>query len=329
MLLELEQIPDSVSVLLIYVTDDAVKQYIQDRLNKRYKLDKNYIVDVVDNSMMTITYKDALLHPLLGDRWCIRVDLDKVSVDAVIRQLLNVNENSIMLLYTKDYRTFNKLRSLDKVTQNNTVVRAVYGGALSSKDMYVLYQEQVSNGALQMPQAVLSYVVQQYKRDVLKYIKILQALKSQVPLNSRVDVVNTVGLGALTVEKLLVDVLKTEIKTAVGRKRALNRWMQMLYDLQQVMSTVTLIQQMRILCIDMLNLKLLHISGYIIGNRREIPKSKDTVGLRKLEHYADDIFEKITVPKILWFTAMLNNESVSIYASDAYILNVFLEIAVI
>ena len=314
MLTELKYIPEDVSVLLVYLKDDEVLDEIIRCVRQRYMFNAGYVCDAANLNDLHSKQKDALLKPLLGDRWLIRANIDDIAPDALFRCLFNLNGNGFYVYYTHKYSIYNKLIHLDKV-RNSPCVRGVYGASFTSKDMYTLYAEKCTPQALKP--AVLNFIVKQYRRDCGKFLRILQAVVSGVEIKTQADVVQLVGLGALTLDSYLFDLLRTEVKpTARSRNLVLHRWVRMFYDLKQAYPAPALVRLLQHKLDAVLTVKLLQVEGLVIGNRVEIPEELNTPAVQGMLRYSTDISERVSVPEILWLRQALNSAGDRTYVTD-------------
>lgn len=327
MLTALEYIPDDVSVLVVYLKDDEVLDEVMRFVHKRYTFDVGYMCDAVNLNDLHVKQKEALYRPLLGDKWLIRACIDNIAVDAMVRCMLNLNGCGFYVYYTHNYSLYRKLSQFVKL-KNSPCVRFVYAASFTAKDMYVLYNARNIEQTKKIPPAVMNFVVKQYRKDCGKYLRLLQLAASGAVIQTPADVVQLVGLGALTIDTYLIDLLRTEIKpTPRSYKRVLHRWVRMYWDLKQAYSTQALVRILQRKLDAILTVKLLQVEGLVIGNRCEIPENYDTPVLQSVLRYSNDIADHISAPEILWLRNALQKTCTQTYITDVKFCNVLYALA--
>lgn len=313
MLQEILNLPTSVTVLLCYVPDKSVLQEIKRYLQRIYQFDINYVESVVDVRTVKQVYGDAVIAPLLGDKWYIEADLDKLSdgkgiktTQTIVKDIINrTNINSFSILYTTRYSVYKSLLDSTMNAKDNRVI-CLYGGTLSAKDIYYEYDDVIKTGGTSLNNSLLTYVVRNYRRDVVKFFELMQLLRSGVVVRTRTDIIDLVGLGSITPLKLTVDILSTDLTTKNRCKLALRRWLQAVNDLLHNMSANVLVQQMYMSCNSIGLLKEQQMRGYVIGARREYTNEKEEQQLSRLKQYEDVIGQKITLLRVLWMAQQLS-----------------------
>lgn len=322
MLNALEYIPDDISVLVVYLKDDEVLNEIMRCVKKLYKFDTGYICDAVDLADLHNKQKDALYRPLLGERWLVRTCIDNITADALVRCMLNFNGSGFYIYYTHNYTLYNKLRQSVKLN-TNPCVRFIYGAMFTANDMYVLYNACKLTQEQKLTPAVMNFVVKQYRKDCGKFLRLMQMLTSGVIVRTPADVVKLVGLGALTVDTYLIDLLRTEIKPTVrSYKRVIHRWVRMYWDLKQVYNPQAIVRLLQHKLEAILIIKLLQVEGLVIGVRREIPEQYDTPSVQGMLRYSNEIADRISLPEILWLREALQRASTQAYITDVSFCNI-------
>lgn len=304
MLREILEISPMVSIIVCYVPDEGILQEIKRYVGRLYKFDTNYTEKIEDAKSIKHVYSDALIRPMLGDRWYIELNLDKVKPDIIGTIAKGVNNNSLTIAYTTHYGTYKKVADNNVLKQTKNVYM-LYGGTLSAKDIYYAYEEASEKGGVRISDQLVTYIVRYYRYDVDKVFKLLQKVSSGMQINSRTDIVTAVGLGSISSLSFTVDILSSDLSTERKVQNAIRRWMQTLNDLLDDMTAAALLQQMQKACEDIANFKNLQVRGLVVGARREIEDEKVAMGIARLSRYENRIIENVSVMRVMWLRTAL------------------------
>lgn len=317
MLRQLKRIHPNVDTILVCTDCSLLKYYIQTELEATFEVAKEYSVSADTAIMFRKFRSDAFVAPLLGEKWLITSDLDKVGIDTGTSLLNWNNGNGLTLFFTEKYMNFKKFQQSEMYQNNKSTVLSLYLGRFDSDDISYLYKTWVlaSDKAKPMTNDLLSYLCKNYRYDVERVMDLFAKMRIGLIVDSKQTLIDEVGLGGVTPTTLTLDLLTIfqpqtgrfahfNVNKPVTSKRIQNaqkKFITYLNDLSKKVEYRTILRQMRDTLLGIVDMKALILNGGYRKMTKEIPESfskAQTTRLRNLGRYEWRIRDEVSLRRV-------------------------------
>lgn len=300
MLKQLESLRPGVDTAVCYINDELLRYHLQGVFEKVYKVSKDYIVQVETAKQLEKAKSDAMLAPLTGSRWLLLVDLDKVPVTDFEKNIFRGNDNSFTFAFCKKYGNFK--RTLDcRALKNGAGTERVYTaylGNFRSEDIFYLYKKIVPQDNV-LTEDVLNFLCKHYCWDVSKVMLLFAAMKQGTVINTREDLISFIGLGGVTVDSVVVDLLRIDPTTDKKRKNAIKKFLSLFKDLNNKYSYATIYTSIKQSLMDIITYKMLVLRGDITRILKIIPKGFELKRIQRLKRFEWVLRDSISLRRTL------------------------------
>ena len=281
MLRVLSKLHPEIDTLVICTDVSLLRYYIQTKMETVFNIDKNYSVEAETGVLYRKLKNDALTAPMLGDRWLITATLEKVGTDNALSMLSVGNGNALTILFVDKYITYKRFISENEFKKYKATIMPLYLGKFDMDDIPYLHKDMLGNNGLK--DDVLTYLCKNYRYDVDKVMTLFTKMRSGLKIYNKQDLIDEVGLGGVTPESVLFDLLRlyqpsgkygggTAVVSEKRKANAVAKYTGLLKDLHSKMEYIAIYKRMYNAILGTLALKSQILNGR--GEReQEIPRA--------------------------------------------------------
>ena len=268
------------TVVLLQTPSTQLTIFLYDKLRLRFHCSSDSIVSVENKSDIK-KLKDILTtSPPFGEKWLIKVNLDKVNDKELIKSIKD-SLTCIFFCTCSKYKTFKQFK--ESVKEVNGVYD-YYVTYVRRPDLLYLYDALVPEGN-RLSKQLFDYVAQSYSSDIDAIFDLLLALNKGDSFESRKDIAELCGLGNNSVESFLLSVMKPMSETEKGTHTVIKNRAKMGADLGATMGWTSFYNFFNSALDSFIQLKVLTISGVVYKQVRDLPDSYDEQKLSKYNKY--------------------------------------------
>lgn len=208
----LEYVKDDLKLLLCYITEDRTISFVEDKLIEGLGCSRSYVREIKSSKGLKNANADGSVYPIDSNCWIFKMNLDKHEkmLNGLIKNLES-NVSGVYLLYTTKYYIYKSF--MDNKKMQSFGIQGMYLDRLSKSDIIYLYDSIVKENTL--TKQLMSYVVNNYGSDVDSLWKLFTALNSGTKFTSKKEIVSVCGTGGNTIQKLLMDILRSKTRKDV------------------------------------------------------------------------------------------------------------------
>ena len=245
-------------VVLLETSSSLMQMYFRDKLRGKVGATRDTIFNIETNKDLEQIKEVRGIIPPFGTKWFAYINLDKVTS----RDLAKTIESSPTVLFFvtaskyRDYKAFK-----DKFKHSSIIVYDYYINFLRANDFVYLYdvlcKDTLSSG-------LFTFIRQSYSADVETCMQILKSLSEGVNLKTKKDVTDRFGIGGLTIESYLLNLLALETSASErGMKTRMKNRVKAGTELAQVFGYSTLHNYLLKTLKDFIAIKELIVSGVV------------------------------------------------------------------
>lgn len=269
-----------VGVVILQTPSSKMTMFLQDKLKAKYGCRSDSVIDIENKSDYKKIKSVIGMYPPFADKWFVQVNLDKFSD----KELVNIIKQSTTCLFfctCSKYKTFKSFKDALKGVDG---VCDFYIASLRRADFVYLYDAFTRKGN-QLTKQLFDYVFKSYMGDVESVFDLLLQLNQGTKIESRKDITEICGIGGLSVEGYIFDLLKELSGSDKGLKTVIKNRLRAGVDLCDSISLRSMYNFMNrsigLLC----ELKMLMISGVVYKSVRNLPDSFDEAALVRYQKY--------------------------------------------
>lgn len=278
----LDNIHPEVDTLVICTDVALLRYYVQTKVETVYNIDKNYSVEAETGVLYRKLKNEALTAPMLGDRWLITANLEKVGTDNAAALLSVGNGNALTILFAEKYITYKKFLATDAYKQYKSTIMPMYLSKFDNDDIPYLHKDILGTKGLK--DDLLNYLCKNYRYDVDKVMTLFIKMRSGLRVFSKQELIDEIGLGGVTPESMVIDLLRlyqvskkyhskpTETVSEKRKYNAIAKYIGLLRDLHSKLEYMAIYKRMYKTVLGVLELK-----GQILSGKSEreqvVPKS--------------------------------------------------------
>lgn len=313
MLQLLDRIHPEVDTLVICTDVALLRYYIQEKLEVQYNINKNYSIVCETGVLYKKVKNDALVAPMLGDKWLLIVNLDKVGFESVLSLLNYGNGNSITLIFTEKYINYKKLVNSDKYKDYKQTIQTMYLMRFDIEDIAYLHKNMLNTPqSTRLSDDVLTLLCKNYRYDVDKVMDLFTRMRIGLKIESKQDLINEIGLGGVTAASLTVDLLRLFPDNSSTERRisnAIRKYTEMAYDLSAKQDFRQIFNQIRSTLCNIMLVKMLTVNGKYRRISRDIPEgyAEQAKRIKSLWRFDYAIRNEISIDRVLSMLSILNS----------------------
>ena len=268
-----------ISCLLLQTPSVALQQYIQDALKSKYKVTKDAIISIDTKSDLK-KIKDVIgVKPPFSDKWYVQIDLGKFN-DKSLPQLIQQSGSCVFLLLSPNYGVYKNIKKeLSKIPD----FRDMYVTYLKRSDFIYLYDRYSKKVKLSKP--LLDWFIKGYSGDIDSVFTLFGLLKQGEIFNNRQKIANACGLGSLSVEGYIFDLLKPLSGSAKGFNLTIKNRIKTGIALGENLDWATLYNFINHTLKCFCHIKMLMMSGVIYRDIRKLPSGYDEKALYRYQRF--------------------------------------------
>lgn len=269
-----------VSVAIVQTPSSKMLMFLQDKLKAKYHCRSDSVI-TIDNKTDYKKIKAVLgIYPAFAEKWFVEVNLDKFR-DKELIALVRQSTTCLFFCTCSKYKTFKDFKEAIKGVDG---VCDFYINSLRRADFVFLYDAFTPDDN-KLTKQLFDYVFKSYMGDVEAVFDLLVQLNQGTKVESRKDITEICGLGGLSVESYIFDLLKDLSGSDKGLMTVIKNRVKAGTDLCDSVSLKSMYNFMNrsigLLC----ELKMLMISGVVYKSVRHLPDSFDEQALARYQKY--------------------------------------------
>ena len=269
-----------VSVAIVQTPSSKMLMFLQDKLKAKYHCRSDSVI-TIDNKTDYKKIKAVLgIYPAFAEKWFVEVNLDKFR-DKELIALVKQSTTCLFFCTCSKYKTFKDFKEAIKGVDG---VCDFYINSLRRADFVFLYDAFTPDDN-KLTKQLFDYVFKSYMGDVEAVFDLLIQLGQGTKVESRKDITEICGLGGLSVESYIFDLLKDLSGSDKGLMTVIKNRVKAGTDLCDSVGLKSMYNFMNrsigLLC----ELKMLMISGVVYKSVRHLPDSFDEQALARYQKY--------------------------------------------
>lgn len=279
-LVDIDSATLDISVAIVQTPSSKMLMFLQDKLKAKYRCRSDSIIDI-ENKTDYKKIKAVLgVYPPFAEKWFVQVSLDKFR-DKELINLVKQSTTCIFFCTCSKYKIFKDFKDALKGVDG---VCDFYINSLRRADFVYLY-DAFTPSDNKLTKQLFDYVFKSYMGDVEAVFELLLQLNQGTKIASRKDITEVCGLGGLSVESYIFDLLKDLSGSAKGLETVIRNRVKAGTDLCDSVGLRSMFNFMNrsigLLC----ELKMLMISGVVYKSVRKLPESFDEPALARYQKY--------------------------------------------
>lgn len=268
------------NILLIQTSCTKLQMFVEDKLKSKYNITSEAIVDIETKSDYKKIKEIIGTIPPFSDKWYVQVDLDKHNNKELINMIKQV-DTALFFCTCSSYRTYKDFKG--KFGEEYEFYD-LYLNFLRKPDFIYLYDLYVGEDN-KLSSEMLNYCIKSYSGDLDSVFKLLESLQAGMEFKTRTDIADVCGIGGLSVESIIFDLLKPLSGSAKGLDRVFKNRLKACKELGESLGYSSfynfMSRSLKLFC----ELKMLIISGVVYKKVRNLPDSFDEKALARYQKY--------------------------------------------
>lgn len=269
-----------IAVAIVQTPSSKMMMFLQDKLKAKYGCRADSVIDVESKSDYKRIRSVLGVYPPFADKWFVQVNLDKFS-DKELVSLVRQSTTCLFFCTCSKYKTFKTFKEALKGVDG---VCDFYINSLRRADFVYLY-DAFTRQDNKLTKQLFDYVFKSYMGDVESVFDLLLQLNQGTKIESRKDITEICGLGGLSVESYIFDLLKDLSGSDKGLITVIKNRIKAGADLSESIGLKSMynfmVRSIGLLC----ELKMLMISGVVYKSVRHLPDSFDEAALARYQKY--------------------------------------------
>lgn len=269
-----------ISVVLVQTPSSKMLMFLQDKIKAKYGCRSDAVIDIENKTDYKKVKAVLGVYPPFAERWYVSVNLDKF-FDKELISLVKQSTTCVFFCTCSKYKTFKNFKEAVKGVDG---VFDFYINSLRRADFVYLY-DILTRSDNKLTKQLFDYVFKSYMGDVEAVFDLLLQLNQGTKVESRKDITEICGLGGLSVESYIFDLLKDLSGSARGLETVIKNRVKAGSDLCDSVGIRSMYNFMSrsigLLC----ELKMLMISGVVYKSVRHLPDSFDEQALARYQKY--------------------------------------------
>lgn len=302
MIKSLLNMSDNICVLVACTDSSYVDIIIRDALKQRFSVNVNYVYEVNKAKDLKEVKKFIDVPPMIGERWLIVIDGDKMGFSDLVEFFKTITSNAICYVKCEKYASYKKIGTIKVLKEHTNNVSYKYYSKLSSGEIKELYKYITKDSHNKLDDELLDYVCSAYNYNVGSVCDLFFQIKSGTEFIDKSSIIDAIGVGGNTVEYTVVQLLTTSVNTDKGYKRALSKIMGLIKDLHTKYDYSSIYNFINATVNNFITLKELFIEGKYRDKYKEFPErfgEKEIQRLKRLQRYDWVIKDRVSMSRLL------------------------------
>lgn len=269
-----------ISVVILQTPSAKMSMFLQDKLKAKYGCKSDSVIDIETKSDYKRVRSVLGIYPAFADKWFISVNLDKFS-DKELVSIVRQSTTCVFFCTCSKYKTFKSFKEALKGVEG---VCDFYINSLRRADFVYLY-DIFTPKSNRLTKQLFDYVFKSYAGDIEAVFDLFLQLGQGTKVESRKDIAEICGLGGLSVESYIFDLLKGLSGSDKGLKTVIKNRVKAGQDLCSSIGLRSMynfmVRSVGLMC----ELKMLMISGVVYKTVRNLPDSFDEPALARYQKY--------------------------------------------
>lgn len=270
----------NISVLLLQTPSTKLTMFLQDKIKRKYNCKSESILDVATKGDIKKIKDVTGVKPPFSEKWYVQIDLDKLYEKTLI-QNIKASSTCVFFCTCSKYGTFKKFK--DELKDKDGVVD-LYITYLKRPDFLYLY-DAFTLSDNKLTKQLFDYVAKSYAGDIEAIFELLIHLNQGEKFESRKDIADLCGLGGLSVESYLFDLLKDISGSDKGLMTVIKNRTKAGVDLGTALGFKSMYNFMSKSIQCFCEIKMMLMSGVVYKSIRKLPDSFDEKALSRYQKY--------------------------------------------
>lgn len=299
--------------IIVCCTSPTYRYLFKKMLKETFNIENEYCVEVEKGADLTIAKKNTIMPALIGDKWLIEADIEKLGMKDVMRCLGDVNYNAVNLIYVKKYKDYKYLTGLEFVKKQGIHTVSFYLNKLEFSDLMLFIRMYFGdNYTRYISNEIIGILRKEYLTETQDVFDLLMKIKSGLQINSRQDLIRAIGVGRNSIVSLVIDILLKDVKTERGIKKYLKENLQVLKDMSLDKSWHYIRKAMVETLDNFIMIKEWMIMGSYGKLVKNIPENVDEQKMLPYLKYDWALSDKISLKRLLQLRDMLSFENLKV-----------------
>lgn len=271
-------------VLIFQTSSVNVNMYVMDKIKALLRCNHDTILEVTDKKSIKNVKEIYNVEPYLSDRWLVVVHLDKFKgkYQDIVNMILD-SSTVMFVCVAERYPDFKGFRdAVNKVKMQQ--VCELYLTYMRAEDFHYLYRTIVPESN-RMPKAIADFVCQSYGADIDAEFELFNQLKEGTKVTTRKAVSEICGIGGNSIDSFVMSLLKDPPQTEKGSITVIRNRLKAGEDLAQVYGYGKFYNYLSSCIKQLMDLKMLIMSGVVYNRIPELPKGYDEKKLMRYQRY--------------------------------------------
>ena len=270
------------NVILLQQNSSKMLNFIKDTLKKTYDVDQTSILQVGTKGELKRIKEIQGISPPFSEYWFVEVALDSVPIKELMPVIVQSN-TCVFFVTTNKYKNYKYFK--EELNKRNTIrYKDYYLSYLKRRDISYLYYNLVPEDK-RLTSALFNQVVASYSGDIDALFTLFEYLSKGTEIKSMREITSLIGMGGLTIESYIFMLLKEKPPTDRGKKRYRKDRLQASRELGVAYDWNTFYNYVRKAVVNIVEIKMLIISGVIYKEIKDIPDCYDIAALSRYRRY--------------------------------------------
>lgn len=288
-------------VIAIYTDSTSLQLDTRQYLKEYFKVESQFVLDVKNQRELKEARKDTVTSPFFGDYWLVHIDVEKLGVKESLKTVTSYSSNGVYVYWINDFKTYMDFRKHKIFASNSHSHNLIVANRLSAMDAYELLE--YANTLVEdnkLTKDIISYVSRNYRYKVEAIYDLIALLKGGAKIESDKDVIASIGVGFLTVDSFVIDLLKANPDTLKKRinlqKKAIGQLQELSYSYSHTKIRSFMLNTLK----NFLEFKQMLLLGYFDSPVIKIPQNYDENRVKRTyKRYRYTLRNDVTLSRIL------------------------------
>ena len=254
---------------ILYAPDEGVGAKALTLLRERFDVAAEFTITVGDEKSLTQALSSVVIFPLLGKKWLLVIDADKIPLRALPSYMERILYNSCLVVYrTARYGTYKRLQGEKICKQYGPLFPIIDCGRFYVDDVKLLAKMY----EVPLTDAWLKFYTKQYGDEPGTLNKLFSMIHAGYVVIDKQSAIAAVGLGKTSTAEFMLKVLHLKPMTAKGMRISQRGVIQYLRDLSLGMDFYTVQNYLMDTLDGFIDIKLSYVLGYITRYKTKDPE---------------------------------------------------------
>lgn len=287
---------------IIYCKEPQLVPLLSKRVREVYSVKKQHYLLVHSKEEWSREREVTNIIPFSGGLWSLVLDYtgeQRLNIKEVKEIVYNTSAYCVQILFIKDFKVFKALQEDEKIKKMRKYTHFVWGNKYSNFDIEYICSE-VYN--VDIPKGVKEELKSTYLYDILNVLHLCERVQEGLRVRDKRDVIKAIGEGGNTIDRWIIGLLTTKVKTKKGWNASVKRQMKLLDDLLLKYKIEEIVNLGVYILGSFRMFKQTYVAGEYNRVLREYSKgvTEDVKQrLQKVVRYADILLDDLTLGELL------------------------------